>query len=63
MVAVLWAEHGLAPSETLSCPPHVLGRAVRYLSDKAEAQREARERQKFEGDAERLHQVLRSSGG
>ena len=63
MVAVLWAEHGLAPSETLSCPEHVLQRAVRYLSDKAEAQRAAQERQKFEADSERMHQALRSSGG
>ena len=63
MVAVLWAEHGLAPSETLSCPEPVLQRAVRYLGDRAEAQRKAQEQQQFEADSERMHQVLRSSGG
>jgi hypothetical protein len=61
MVAVLWAEHGLPPSETLACPEHVLARAIRYLHDKREAQRKAEAQQKDQGDFARMHQVL--SGG
>ena len=63
MVAVLWAEFGLAPSETLGAPEPVVQRAIRYLQERGEAQAKQHKQEQFEADAERMHQVLRSTGG
>lgn len=33
-VAVLWTDHGLAPSETLNCPPGIFEAAVARLAQR-----------------------------